>query len=423
MASTLTQFDPFLKQNYDKQEVTSLTCKDRPFQAKLKKTDGSGAIWITPVIYSNPQGLGAQTSDAQTGGNQTSGGNLAGKKWQVNWGDYNGSVSIGDKVIQASKDNVGAFFEDQKAEIDRLYSAFADSMSAYLLGDSGHSLTPGTFTISTGVCTLVDADDIVNIEVGQILVASANPGTSTSDALLGAGSQGFVVSVNRNAGTFTVSTTSGGSAGTPASWSGTMYAFRSGDFGGTATPNRILLGMGAWVPAADPGATAFEGVDRTADIQRLSGTRLTAAEVAGLNIEQRLKKLGTRMMGRGMGPGPTDIFLNPERWQALADSLESRGTRPLDGKIGTLNFQKIQMALGGKFIDVWADRFVPVHIAWAVNMDVVELKTLSGWPAVVNGDGLQMLRKTASNDYEYRIVTYPGFAVKGPGWCGRVPLV
>jgi hypothetical protein len=128
------------------------------------------------------------------------------------------------------------------------------------------------------------------------------------------------------------------------------------------------------------------------------------------------------MVGRAKGPGPSDVFLNPEKWQALADSLESRGTRPLDGKIGTFNYQKLQLAAGGKMIDVWADRFCPLGRAFAVNFDYIEMKTYSGFPAVVSGDGLSMLRKTTSNDYEHRLVCYPVFQVKAPGYQGTTAV-
>lgn len=422
MASTLTTFDPFLKRYYNPGQVTAIVNKDRPFLAKVKKTMGSGNLWVTPVIFSNPQGLAADLPNAQLGANQTGGGgNLQGKQWQSTWGDYSGAVAIGDKVIAASRDNVGAFFENQKAEIDRLYEQFADIMGLYAIGDSGHSVTPGTFTFSGGTCTLINPDDIVNIVVGMLLNVSANDGTSSGHTLLGSGSTGYVISVNANTGIFVVSATSGGAAGVPTGWTGTMYAFRQGDFGG-ASATRIMLGLSAWVPAADPSATTFEGVDRTAGITALSGVRLTAAEVAGLGIEQRVKKLVTRMTGRAMGPGPTDVFMNPEKWQGLADSLESRGTRPLDGKIGQFNYQKIQIAAGGKMVDVWADRFCPVGSAFAVNFDYIEMKTLSGFPAVVNGDGMSMLRKTGSNDYEYRLTSYPAMQIKAPGYQGRTAV-
>ena len=417
MASTLTTFDPFLKRYYNKGQVDALTNKDRPFLAKIKKTTGSGELWVTPVIFANPQGLSGDLVNAQLASNQAGGGgNLQGKKWHSAWGDYTGAVSIGDKVIKASRDNVGAFFENQKAEIDRLYEQFADIFGLYSIGDSGHSVTPGGFTISSGVCTLVVPDDIVNIQVGMILQASAATGASSSDTLIDP-SLGYVIAVNENTGVFTVSATSGGSAGTPTNWTGTMYAFRNGDFGGTGA-TRIILGLSAWVPASDPSATSFEGVVRTAGITALSGVRLTSAEVAGVGTEGRIKKLVTRMVGRAKGPGPTDVFMNPEKWQGLADSLESRGTRPLDGKIGQFNYQKIQVAAGGKMVDVWADRFCPLGRAFAVNFDYIEMKTYSGFPEVLSGDGLTMLRKTTSNDYEHRLVCYPAFQVKAPGYQG-----
>jgi len=421
MASTLTTFDPFLKRYYNPGQVAALVNKDRPFLAKVKKTMGSGILWVTPVIFANPQGLSADLVNAQLASNQAgAGGNLQGKQWQSTWGDYTGAVSIGDKVIAASRDNVGAFFENQKAEIDRLYEQFADIMGLYAIGNSGHSVTPSGFTISSGVCTLVVPDDIVNIQVGMILQASAADGSATSDTLIDP-SLGYVIAVNENTGVFTVSATSGGAAGTPTNWTGTMFAFRNGDFGGSGA-TRIMLGLSAWVPAADPSATSYEGVVRTAGITALSGVRLTAAEIAGVGIEQRIKKLVTRMVGRAKGPGPSDVFLNPEKWQALADSLESRGTRPLDGKIGTFNYQKVQLAAGGKMVDIWADRFCPLGRAFAVNFDYIEMKTLSGFPAVVNGDGLTMLRKTTSNDYEHRLVSYPAFQVKAPGYQGTTAV-
>lgn len=421
MASTLTTFDAFLKENYDDAEVVRIVCKERPTLAKLidpKPKLGSGDLWVVPAVISNPQGAAATLAKAQTASDQTGGGgNLKGIKWTIEWGNYAASVSVGDKVIQASRNNVGAFFENQKAEIDGLYNTFSDTMAAYVVGDVGHALTPGGFTESSGTCTLANPDDIVNIRVGQLLVVSAANGNTSTDTLIGSCGVGYVIAVNPNAGTFTVSATSGGSAGTPANWTGTMYAFIDGDFGGSGA-TRILNGLGAWLPLSDPSATAFEGVVRTTSVTALSGVRLAAADVAGLGIEQRLKKLVTRMRGRALGPGPTDIILNPEKWQALADSLESRGTRPLNGQIGQFNFQKIQLAAGGKLVDVWSDPFVPVGRAYAINMDYVELRSLSGFPAVVNGDGLTMLRKSTSNDYEYRLVSYPGFVVRAPGYCG-----
>lgn len=428
-ASTMTTFAPFIKNYYNPGQVTALTIKNRIFYAKVKKTLGSGDLWVTPVIYSNPQGLSATLANAQTVATAVGGGgSLQGKKWTSGYGDYSGVVDIGDKVIAASRDNVGAFFKNQTAEIDRLYEGFGDVMGNYFIGDAGHSVTPGTFTISTGVCTCLQPDDTIFVYVGMQVQASAGSGVAASDTLLGSGSIGYVYLVNKNAGTFTVATSAAnaaaGTAGTPGSWTGTMYAFRLGDFGATSagTFTRILLGLGAWVPAADPTSTTFENQDRTIALTELSGVRLTAAEISGLNNEQRIKRLVARMSGRGAAPPPTDVFLHPEKWQDLADSLESRGNRPLGEKIAGFNFQKIQLATAGGMVDVWSDRFCTFNACFAVNFDYIEAKSYTGFPGVINQDGTDLLRLSASNDYEYRLTCYPAFQVKAPGFQGRVAM-
>jgi hypothetical protein len=421
-ASTLTQYDAFLKEDYTKDKIDDLSKKERPLFGRVtREEDHSGDLYVHPLIVSNPQGLGATVAKAQQGSQQTSGGNLLGKKWTVLFGDYTGSVEVGDKVIRASRNNAGAFLRNQTVEIDGLYNAFGDTFSTYLYSNGGQSVTPGGFTISSGVCTLATADDVVNIEVGQILVVSANDGSSSSHTLINSGAdKGYVVAVNRNAGTFTVSTTSGGSAGTPTNWTGTMYGFRDGDFGGSGA-NRIILGLGAWIPGSDPSSTTFEGLDRTLDIARMSGVRLTSAEVTNLNLEQRIKRLVTRMRSRNFGPGPTEIYLNPEKWQSLADSLESRGSRDI-GSDARFNYDSIKLAVAGKRVEIFADPFCPYSTGFALHMPSIKLAAYEKIPFVLNGDGLEMLRKTSSNDYEHRIQAYPAFCVPAPGYCGRVAV-
>ena len=49
--------------------------------------------------------------------------------------------------------------------------------------------------IAAGVCTLVSADDVANIEVGQILVVSANDGSAAAHIILAGSAVGFVVGV------------------------------------------------------------------------------------------------------------------------------------------------------------------------------------------------------------------------------------
>lgn len=418
MASTLTQFDAFLKEYYTKQQIANLTQKDRPLYARIKKDPNqSGDLYVHPIIIGNPQGLGATRAYAQTGSTQTTGGNVRSTKWTCTFGDYAGSVDIGDKVIRASRNDVGAFMRNQKMEVDQLYEGFGDVMGYYVYADDGRAL--GSGTDSSGVQTLVNPNDVVNFEVGMIVVASANDGTSSGHTLIGAPSLGYVIAVDRNDGNFTVSTTSGGSAGTPTSWTGTMFYFRSGDFGGSGA-TRILRGLGAWIPSSDPSATTFEGVNRSIDVARLGGIRLPAADISGLDVEQRVKLLATRMSGRSGSKAPKEFYMHPEVWQQLSDTLENRGVRDLGVRDAQFGYMSLKLATAGGIVECFADKFCPSGTIWGLNLDWIFLGSYDSVPTVVNGDGLTMLRKSSSDDYEHRIVAYPSLCVSAPGYQGRV---
>ena len=423
MTQSVTTFAAFLKTRYTTEHIKNTTEHERLLYAMTEK-DGncSGEEFDEPIIVANPQGIGATRALAQTAQAQlTPGSNLIGKKWRLTFGDYKAGIEIDEKTIRAAKDDVGAFLRAKGSELDGILEAIADHYAVLEYGDSGHSL--GTFTISAGVCTLTNADDIANIQLGMQLQASANDGTSTAHSLLGSGSIGYVMAIDENAGTFTVASTDAASpsAATPTGWTGTMYAFRSGDFGGTASPNVFFSGLGAWLTTSAPSATLWYGVDRTTTT-RLQGVRLTAAEIAGMSAEVRLKRLVTRMTGRHGGPGPDKIFVNPEKWQSIADAQESRGQRPLDGKTATFGYQYLKLNAGGKSVDVLADRFCPVGTAFALSMKHWKFRSYGPLIDTLRGDDNELLRRPTADTYEVRYVSFPVFSTPAPCYSGRVPM-
>lgn len=424
MATTATQFDGFLKEYYTNDKIAELVYKDRPALEHLKKDgSGSGRRCIQPILFGNPQGLGPTVAKAQAGAEQAFliGGSSKIEDWIVPWGDYSGNVQISGKLLKQSRDNVGSFMRARSTEVDGIFNAFADTMAAYLFRE-GRNLAVGT--INTGVITVTNYQDLSNIHVGMILVASADNGSSSSHALLGSGSAGYVFKVDRDAGTYTVATSAAnaqaGTAGTPSGWTGTMYFFRDGDFGGTGAAT-IFDGYGAWIPSAAPGSTAFNGVDRSVAVQELGGTRIPSASLTGLGIEQRIKLLGTRLRQWGR-PGPTHYYLNPTDWQRLADSLEARGYRMADAGEAKFNFSGIKVAVGGKMVEIHADPFCPVGTCFAIDSKVVTMYSLDKFVHVVNDDGLTMLRKVSTNDFEFRIESFPALVVAAPGNCGRTAV-
>lgn len=161
--------------------------------------------------------------------------------------------------------------------MDTAIRSISNDLSKDLFGGGGsqsqrgsYGASGGTGSISSGVITLDNPGDVVNFEVGMVLVSYSvsglTPTISTSSAL------GYVINVNRGGGIVTVSATSGGSAGTPTNWSTSFpYLAVQGDINfvsnGLATTNALKIsGLSAWLPSVAPSSGEnFWNVDRSVD--------------------------------------------------------------------------------------------------------------------------------------------------------------
>lgn len=422
MASTLVTFDAFIKERYTTEKIEDLTKKERPLYAMIPTDEKcSGETFIEPIIFGMPQGVGATLGKAQTAAGLAGGaGNVKGRKWTLDFGDYLAVVEIGDKVMKAARDNFGAFLRNKATEIDGLWETFSDVNSTYLYGNGGRAI--GSGTVTAGVLTLDNPEDIINFEVGIPLVASTGDGSDPAHTLING--TGYSIKINRSEGKVELGNDSDDTTATNphADWDdGTIYIFRDGDFGGSGATT-IFKGIGAWIPSSAPSANdSFYGVNRSVD-DRLSGVRVPTAEIGTKGREDRLKLLVTRMKGRFGSRGKISIFVNNEQWQCLANELEDKGTRPISGGTAKFNFDKLEMAAGGATVAIYADPFCPANTAFALSLDHWKLRSYDAYPHVVNGDGLEMLRKVGSNDYEYRLVGYPSLSTRAPSFNGRIAL-
>lgn len=409
MASTVTTFDFALKENYDESEVENLTLSERPFMAKIAKNeDFSGDSLVTPLIHVNPQGI-AGSGQATASTNET---NVVGKKFVATPGDYAASVSIGDKVLKLSRNNKGAFLENQFAEIDGLYEQVADDLATYLWGNGGQAIGRiGAVNTTSNVVTLAEPADIINFEEGMKLVTSENDGSDASHTLQA--NAVTVTAVDRVNGTVTYSGTD------PTDIEANDYLFRQGDFFGD-TGVVVMKGIRAFLDATGA-PPALWGMTRTSDPQRLAGCYLPTGELTSKGIEARIKRLGSFMAGRYKAKGPWDIYLHPEDWEVLETSLESRGIRALEDDSTKFGFTKLMATFGGVKCSIFADKHTPKGTGFALRMKNWKLHSPGKLIQTLNGDGLTMLRKT-TNDYEYRLVSYPIVMCNAPGYSGRVAL-
>lgn len=408
MASTLTTFDFALKEWFNSERIQQIIFSDRPFLGMVKKeTEFQGSGHPVPILYKAPQGVAVGLTDAQS--NKT---NVGGLQFMITAGDVSAAVDIGDKVMKASRSNPGAFLQNKKTEIENLYEMVSDVIAIALAGNGGQSLGQASGAISTLTFTLTDKTDIHKFHVGMVLESSTGDGSDAAHTL--DSGTATVTAVDLAAGTFTVNA--------DPSWGSNQYFFRRGMFYGDTT-DFVMWGVQAyiWTDASTPVAIYSSGA-RMSDRVRLAGMAVPSADLTGLGIEERIQVLGSRLTGRGMAPGVDSYFLNPEDWQSLAIALQSRGERPLTDDTTSFGYQYLNVIAGAKKAKVFSDRYFPAGVCFGLKKDTWTLYSMEELIHTLKGDGLEMLRLSTANDYEYRLVSYPGLGCNAPGHNGRCPL-
>lgn len=417
MASSLTSFDAYMKEYYiDSGRVEKLVYPDNVLMGLLEKrpdVDLVGDNMPVPIQSGNPQGAAGVFTTAQTNNS-----NVVARKWNITPGDYYGVVRIGDKVLKASRNNMGAFFDNQTLETDGLYETLGENMNMYLWGNGGQAIGQRA-SIATNDVTLVDDSQAANFEPGMKIVASTADGSGSADALRG-GTAANLDGNNRATGVLTSTTW-----GNITTFSDQDFLFREGDFAG-ATSTQIVKGVQAFVPATDTlldlwGVTQAQ---RQADVQRFGGCRVGASFYQGRSYEERIRNLISQMTGRFKAAlrNPA-AFLHPEEFEILSTNLAAKGIRPADESETGFGYSKITVSTGSGNIPIYCDRHCPKGSVFVLSLSNWFLASIGKMFDVQNGDGLQMLRLATATDYEIRVISYPALACTAPKNNGRVSLL
>lgn len=396
----MTSFDAALKQHYTDDMVENLVYKDNPFLALVAKMEDFGGRNLPiPLIRGNPQNRSATFSVAQAG--TTTSKLDAFLLTRVK--DYS-IATIDNETLEASKGNANAFLEAATVEIDGAINSLTRSLAVKLYRDGFGSVGNVNSTVTGTTLTLLDINDIVNFEVGDVLQFSASSG---GDTLRDSGDSVTVSAVNRSAGSMTVSTLSGITGLTSGD-----FIFKKGDRQDSATPARIVVsGLEAWVPASAPSATTFFGVDRTVDVTRLGGQRLDATS---LPIEEALIEGASRVAREG---GKIDHYLMS---YATFSSLEKAlGTKVqyVDVKMNAeIGFRGIMVNGPRGPIKCIPDQNCPANRVFGLQLNTWKLYSLGKAVRVIDTDGLQMLRQASADGVEVRYGFYGNLGCRAPGW-------
>lgn len=352
--------------------VEDITYPESAWFAQIPKdTSGSGRRFVQPVQYGVNNGRSRTHSIAQA--------NRSANKYEdfvLSWKDDYGAVTVTRKAMKQTKDRKGSFFEELSREIDGMLRNLAASCAISLYRGTGGARARINSSYSSGTTiTLADIDEIVNFEVGDSIVFSTANGDTSTDTLT---SSTAVVITARDAdlGTLTVSATTGLAANS--------YIFIEGDF------QASLPGILAWIPASAPGGSdSFNGVNRSVDVNRLAGSRMSPTTVS----YREAIRLGLARIGRE-GGDPDTVMMNHAKYRDLELELDDKVQYTDTDVTANVGFRGIKFTGSGnsKPVTVYADHRCPNDYIFILKKSSWKLRSMGPVPEIVDEDGSQMFR-------------------------------
>ncbi len=397
--------------------MKDLVYKKNPFLALVPKNESpsgfAGKYIPVPLVYGTPQGRSATFASAQ--GNQTPPQLSSFFVYRVS--NYQ-IVTITNELLEATKDDAGAFVDEAKLNMDTGFRNISNDLALDLFGGA-NGVRGQLSAISTGVITLVDVNSVVNFEVGMALVSFSISGTTYTQST--SNTVGYVIAVNRSAGTVTVSATQGSSTpGTPTNWSASFPNLGvEGDvaFGALTVQTSFLKvsGLQAWLPITAPAASSsFWGVDRSVDVTRLAGVRFNGTAES---IEEAL--IDASSLVAREGGQPDMCFMNFSSYSALEKSLGSK-VQYVDVKHEEADIAFAGIRINAPYgpITVIPDRNCPSLTAYLLSMDTWKFRSLGKAPHILTYglEGLEGLRVGTADALEIRIGYYGNLICNAPGW-------
>lgn len=368
-----------------------------------------------PLEYGTPQGRSHTFANAQN--QQTPTALVSYFVYVIS--DYQ-LVTITNLLMEQTKSNAGAFVDAAKLQIDGGFRNITNNIAFELFADGtatrGISTSASTQngTVASGtVLPLTNAQQIVQFEVGMLLVASATQGSAPStDTVL-------VTAVDRANGIVTGTASASSLSGNWAIGSGSAYLSISGDLpaaGASSTSSYLALsGLAAWIPVTTPASNDnFWGVNRSADPTRLAGLRYNASSYT---IEEGMTNALAFLNREG---GKPDLaIMDFASYAALVNALGAKV------QYVQVNHDEVEVAFEGITfqsaygrVTVLADRSCPPQTCYLLTMNTWKLRSLGKVPHILTYgmEGLEGLRVGNADALEIRVGYYGNLICSAPGW-------
>ena len=410
-SSTVTTLQPILKEVYDRLAKETLYDAKPLYALMAKDTKFVGENAQVPLRYS-PEPGGSATFSSALANRGPSGY----KRFAVTRRKDYAIGSLETELVRAAKGgNTGAVIDAMESTIRGLRNTALRSLCRSLYGAGGGWRAQVTSGMASNTIQLLNPKDVVWFEVGMKLDGSANDGLSGAATAGGAAAK--IASINRDAGTLTNDGSANWNAATGingllANW----YLFRQGDFGLT------MIGLDGWIPSSVT-ATAFFGVDRTTDSERLAGCRITptTAGYTYSTIEGACLAILERVYLAG--GAPDKIFLHPQRYKRLIDELGAKKVYNDVRSEAGIAFKGVHIDGQGGPCTVLPDPCCPRDTGWALTMDTWKLRTLGEPFSITDDDGnAPWMRESDDDAIQIRLATYGNPSCDAPAYNGRFDL-
>jgi hypothetical protein len=366
---------------YDKCRLVAWMPKDRNFEGEQRN--------ITP-FYAGTNGstLFANAKDSKT--------NVQLAKFAVTRVKDYALASVDAEVMLASKSNKGAIAKALDTQIRGAMYEFRRSIAFQMYSDGTGTRATGdsSWTVSGSTVTLSQSNDIVHFERGMKV-------EFTASAVL---RSGYVTidTINRQAGSFT-----------------TVESDISAEVSGVANSDDIIrrgdnanciAGLRAWVPTSDPSAATFFGVDRTTDLLRLGGIRITGTT----NIMEEMV-FDACAEASVNGAEPDTLFMNPKRFSQLLKSMHAKTWVDIKTDIPGIGYKALEFATGSGTIAIIPDKDCPYAYGFLLERDTWTFASLGECPHFATDDGSKYQRESASDGIEFRIRGFHNLLCEAPG--------
>lgn len=422
MSSTLdiNAINAVLKQRYTKKTLNTISFIDRPALASIAKdTNGGGKNLVVGIRNSMPQTRSATFANAQASATFAAGPSTY-NSWTITWFSDYGTANITGAVIDQANGDENALVDAVTSEVDGMIENLANSASVVLYHNGGGArgqISSGSTVASTTI-TLANPDDITNFALNMAVQCSADDGTGGGGVTTGGGGNnvGFIVGIDYDLGTLTVSATLGGAG---ANWSTIFNAVATGYFiFAQGDYNAFPAGFSGWLPSTAPGGSdSFYGVNRSKDPTKLAGVRVTGG---GAAYEETAIQAMTRV-GR-MGGKPSRCYVNPTDWSAIEKSQQGRVfyNRVESFDDPEIGFKSLTITGPKGPCEFVSDVYCPTGNGFMLQPDTWLFYSMGEIPRIIEEDGLRMLRSATADAYEVRGVWRGAPACTAPGWNAHI---